>query len=500
MQAPLKVKIRSIRTFHAMNLEQWCKIDESIYVADSDERYRQYAGLKHSERTIERLAEVKNLNAKLFIDTFSEPRELFLAALENIADSSTKKLELKLYNMRNKKIVSAKHRFGKSPVNWSTWRQFNNAQKDDSKRKQVFDEFISKTSSISPIIKERFDAIGLAYKEHSGKKLNPLDGYLENEKVSYTQLIELVKSMGQRAKKPFQEALATMSKKVLGREAEYFDDFYFFRNRVYGDFDKQFGTLNPPLQISKTLEAMQFDLSSVQIDTENRKEKYPSPICFFVQVPTDIRVLYKSESPYFDLQGCYHEMGHAVHASSIDPDLNYWDRYGFSMGIAEIFSIFLERLTKNRHYLASIGITDKRTLDDLESRNNFMELFFVTFYAANSLMKSEYWRKELSIDKASDLYSKLIKEYTGLDVPGQYWMLHHILPDAIMYVPSYLIAAIRAAELERHLQDQFGEDWWSQPRSGKYLREIMAPGAKIDLARFSKMDSSVFVNEITARM
>src|SRR5574339_687915 len=132
-------------------------------------------------------------------------------------------------------------------------------------------------------------------------------------------------------------------------------------------------------------------------------------------------------------------MGHAIHAASIDPSADYWNRYGFSMGIAEIFSIFLERLTKDRRYLSSIGVSDARTLDELEQRNNFMELFFVTFYAANSLMKAEFWRRRLTMDKASELYSRLIKEYTGIDLPGEYWMLHHILPDAIMYVPSYLI-------------------------------------------------------------
>jgi oligoendopeptidase F len=259
-----------------------------------------------------------------------------------------------------------------------------------------------------------------------------------------------------------------------------------------------FAGINPPEQVSRTLRSMEFNLSSIRFDTESRKQKYPSPICFFVQIPTDIRVLYKSESPYFDLQGCYHEMGHAVHASSIDPNLEYWNKYCFSMGIAEIFSIFLERLTKNRKYLTSIGVHDQRALEEIERMNNFMELFFITFYTANSLMKAEFWRKRLSMEKASELYAKLIREYTGFDLPGEYWMLHHILPDAIMYVPSYLLAAVRAAELDKHLQSRFGEDWFAQPDSGRYIREIMQPGAKIDLTRFSKLDSDVFLNEITA--
>jgi hypothetical protein len=479
-----------------MNLEQWCQLDERIYIAESDERYKQYAGLKHSERVIEQLAEMKAVNAKVFLGSFSQPRELFLGSLENIADSSTKKLELKLYNLRNQKIVSSRHRFGGAPVNWSTWRQFNSVQKDPAKRKQVFDEFISKTRYISPVIKERFSQMRKIYGEYSGKKLGPLDGYLENEKISYSQLIDFVKSMGRHAKKPFREALMTICKKMLGREAEYYDDFYFFRNRVYADLEKEFAGVSPPEQVRRTLAVMQFNLSPIHFDTEDRKNKYPSPICFFVQVPNDIRVLYKSESPYFDLQGCYHEMGHAVHASSISPQAEYWDRYGFSMGIAEIFSMFLERLTKNRKYLSSLGVRDERALEEIEARNNFMELFFVTFYTANSLMKAEFWRRKLSVEKASDLYAKLIKEYTGLEMPGQYWMLHHILPDAIMYVPSYLLAAVRAAELDHHLQGRFGEEWWAQTEAGSYIREIMEPGAKIDLSRFSRLDSSLFMNEI----
>ncbi|MFZ0510470.1 MAG: hypothetical protein WAM14_02590 [Candidatus Nitrosopolaris sp.] len=82
----------------------------------------------------------------------------------------------------------------------------------------------------------------------------------------------------------------------------------------------------------------------------------------------------------------------------------------------------------------------------MESRNKFMELFFVTFYTANSLMKLEYWNKNLTVEEACDVYSRLIKEYLGLEIPGEYWLLHHILPESIMYVPSYIVAAVKAVK------------------------------------------------------
>ena len=509
-----------------MNLKQWCDVDESLYIAESDERYKQYAGLDYSEQLIQKLAEMKLRNAQIFLSSFSEPKEIILSAIENIADAKTKKLELKLHNVRNKRIASAKHQIGNAPVNWSTWRQFNSIQKDPTIRKKVFDEFITKTKYIAPIIENRFKCIKEVYQEFGGSikvktssdenpirkhKIkdrpnlikvikNPLDGYLEAEKISYIQLINFVKSLGSIAKRPFRNFLEDISIKVLKRNAEYYDDFYYFRNKVYSDFEKNFSRIDPLKQVSRTLDKMRFDRSKIFFDVEDRINKYPSPICFFIQIPNDIRVLYKSESPYFDLQACFHETGHAIHASSIEPSLEYWSRYNFPMGIAEIFSIFLERLTKNRLYIKSqLGISDERMLDEITERNRFMELFFLTFYTANSLMKAEFWYKNLSLYHATSLYSKLITDYTGSEVPGEYWMLHHILPESIMYVPSYLIAAVRALELEIYLQNKFGEKWWSEDKSGDVIRQIMRPGAEIELSRFSKLDSKLYIDKTLNR-
>jgi hypothetical protein len=509
-----------------MNLQQWCKIDEHIYIAESDERFKQYAGLNYSQEVIEQLADMKLRNAQIFLDSFSTPREIFLTAIENIADAKTKKLELRLHNTRNTKIVSSKYSIGGIPVNWNTWRQFNNIEKEPAIRREVFDEFILKTKHIAPIIENRFEKIRDSYakygagnnrnkvefydkpgKNDKDKKRktyrqtktikNPLDGYLESEKITYSELIKFVKSMGRVAREPFRAALVDISAKILHRNPEYFDDFYFFRNKVYYDFEKYFSRIDPLKQINRILDKMQFDRSRIFFDITDRENKYPSPICFFVQIPCDIRVLYKSESPYFDLQACFHETGHAAHGSSIEPSLEYWSRYNFPMGVAEIFSIFFERLTKSKIYLKSeLGINDERNLQEIIDRSRFMELFFVTFYTANSLMKAEYWRSNLSIENANSLYSKLVNEYTSLEMPGEYWMLHHILPESIMYIPSYLIAAVRAAELEVYIQNKFGDRWWSEAKAGKIIRELMEPGAKIELSRFSKLDMSRYMNEL----
>jgi len=486
-----------------LNLKEWCNLDEIVYSAETNEQYLQFSGLEYDKKNIENLSKMKFLISEIFVRSFSEPRILLLSSIENISESVTKPLELKLHDLRRTKIKSENFKFNGKQVNWNNWRQFNSNEKDHNKRKIVFDEFIKKTKYISPVINLRFHKIREIYNNFSDKlkgnsmrSFSPLDGYLNSEKMNLSQLKDLVSEMGQRAKPLFMKEL-DLGNELIGKDPEYYDDFYFFRNRIFRGIEKYFLKINPVITVKKTLKSIGFDFSRIHFDTYDRPSKYPSPICFFVKIPDDIRVLYKSESPYFNLQSCYHETGHAIHASSIDPELNYWEKYKFSMGVAEIFSILIERLTENPFYLKDIGITDNKVLREVVLKNRFMELFFVVFYSANSLLKMEFWNKNLSIYETSRLYEKLIKKYMGLEVPGEYWMLHHILPESIMYVPSYMLAAIRAAELERYLTNRFGEKWWREAKAGKKIKEIMSKGERINLKEFSKLDQNIFMKEIS---
>src|SRR6476659_9252610 len=184
---------------------------------------------------------MKMENSNIFINYFSHPRPPFLGALEDIAYSKTKKLELELHNARNTKITS-NHLYKDSPVNWSTLRQYNSLEKEPKNRKEVFDEFIKKTKYIAPIVENRFSAIKQVYQENNvhtntednkkkldnNNNLDPVSAYLEQENISYEKLMEFIKSMGQRAKKPFQDALNDIGKIILGgNRIVYNDNFYY---------------------------------------------------------------------------------------------------------------------------------------------------------------------------------------------------------------------------------------------------------------------------------
>ena len=165
----------------------------------------------------------------------------------------------------------------------------------------------------------------------------------------------------------------------------------------------------------------------------------------------------------------FHEFGHAAHALSMDPKIEFWKRFSPPHGIAETFSELFESISTNKKYLKEIGVENKELL----KRIKLSYAKFLTFYAANSFVKFMYWGEEIKAKEIGKVYSELIKRYTGLEVPEKYWVLHHIISESFLYAPSYIIANFRKDLLLRKLK-KFGR-WWNKPEAGELIKKYMAP-------------------------
>jgi hypothetical protein len=470
-------------------LSAWAIVDESYSVLYAHENWKMYNGLEFDENFMKSISEQKALHAELFLSASRRPRRLFIKCVADVSESKKTPLSLELDKARAEKVVSKRKRFHGRPVSWKSWRQFN-ATADAKSRKQVYDDLIKKTPVIRPIIRATFEKSWSIHKKYG---TTPLRSYLESERITLPELKELVQKLGAAVKKPFREALDHYAMEIKKAPAEYFDDFYYFRGRIFRPLDKIFSKYDPAEMPIRQLRRLGFDTKKIHVDVEDRPKKTPSAVAFFVQIPNDARVLVKPISPYTDMESSYHEFGHAMHCVSVDPSLSLWDRESLSHGVAEIFSTFMEALVGEPRYLRKkFGLSEEQIREVVE-RRRFMELFFVAFYAANSLMKISFQEKMLTMDQASELYARLYKEYVGFEIPGEYWQLHHVMPDYDLYSPSYLIAAVRKSELIKRLGKSLGEDWWDSPKSGDYLKKIMSPGANIDLDEFSRLDTGPFL-------
>jgi hypothetical protein len=420
---------------------------------------------------------------------------LFIMSVGAVGMAVTYRQLLKLYAARTTKVVSKEFKFGGAPVNWGSWRQFAASTDDDSARKRIFDDFVVKSSVLGPLIQSRFETYrGLLAKFGT----DPLSVYLQHEGVSYGRLSSMVERLGEHARGPFTDSLSQYSEEILGRPAEYYDDYYFFKNQVFKRYATELPTTEMPIaSVTRTLKKMGLDASKIVVDDVDRKGKNASAFCSAIKVPTDVRISYRKANPLEDFASIFHEFGHGIHFSSIDPRASFFDRYGVANGVAEVFSIFFEGLIHERPFLTTeLGLPDE-VAGDILRRFRFNTLFFAAFYAANSTLKLRYWHDSLSFDSLDSLYSDLTERFLGIRYPGEYWKLHHVMPDYFLYSPSYLIAAVRAMELRDSLVARFGETYWRERGSGKVVLELMRPGQSLDLS-FSKLDEAAYVKGLSS--
>jgi len=454
--------------------------------------YRQKVGLEFDKARLDQMQVECARHYEAYFKQFGrKPPAMFHMVARNIGQTKSYKLYMDQYKTRTSKIITRKYKVNGTPVNWGSWRQFTSATDDSKARKEVFDTFVKKASILGPIVRARFDRIARTMKNLG---TDPLSNYLTLEGISLKDLLTFVDRMGRGLKPGFIETLNHYAGEILGREAEYFDDYYFFRSRVFRKYEASFPAhADPVTQIVKTMHNMGLDATNVQVDDANRKGKSPSAFCYAIRIPMDIRLSYRRSNPLSDFASVFHEFGHGIHFSSIEPDASYEEKYGVPMGVAEIFSIFFESLMEEPLYLKrELGLSES-IISDLLDRLRFNKLFFAVFYSANSMMKLSYWRDRLSIEEAAELYSDLTEKYVGIRCPGMCWLLHHVMPDYALYSPSYLIAAVRARELRDSLVARFGERYWEEKESGRFLKKLMSRGRGIELRQFSRMDERPFV-------
>ena len=475
-----------------VNLKNWCNTAEEIGVQLTDEYFKMQVGLKYDQKRIANLEGENAKHSEEFLKSWKEPKELFNSCVESVASAKTHELLLKLHEDRKKKITSSKHKFADQPVNWNTWRQFVTVA-DDKSRKEVFDEFMKKTPLISPLIKKRFDFFCEINKKYG---TNPLDSYLFEHKMNLSNLKEFLTTLQDGTRSAFKKKFSLYTNKFFKREPTYYDDFYFMRNVIYSGMDEGFKHVNSLEQIKKTFLSMNLDPSKIHVDDVDRPDKYPSPFAQFVKIPSDIRISYKIENPLNTARSIYHEMGHAIHASNIDANLPYWTKYLLSNGLAETFSIFFEDLLSDKEYLTKVLKLNSDYADDFIKRTTFAEAFSIALYTANSFFKIKYWSEDLPFEETNQIYTAELKKAFGFEIPGEYWQLHHILPESTMYVPSYMLAMVNAFNTTNELRSKLGIQWWKEKKAGKFMLDIMSPGSESRVSDFSKIDAKEYVKHI----
>src|SRR5438128_10495245 len=88
---------------------------------------------------------------------------------------------------------------------------------------------------IRPLIRAMFQQSWNIHKKYG---VTPLRSYLESERITLPELKELVQKVGSAVRKQFRVALQDYSLEIKTAPPEYYDDFYYFRGRIFRPLDK----------------------------------------------------------------------------------------------------------------------------------------------------------------------------------------------------------------------------------------------------------------------
>jgi len=452
------------------------------------------AGLPYDRSMMKKLSDQLIKVSLEFLGNFVEPRSMYLDSIATVADAEKLETELDLHDQRMEKISTEKYRIAGRKVNWGNWRQFNSSVGDYMKRKEVFDDFIAKAPDIAFLVEKR---MGISEDVYERYDLTPLDSYLEFEGIRYDELRDLLIRLGDGAKDTFLAAAAHFAPEVLGKKKmEYYDDYYTWRGHIYEPLKRYFEKIDALDEVKRFLVAFGFNPSKIMVDAEDREKKSPSAFCYGIQIPNDVRVCFRKVSPFADFGSVFHEFGHGIHGICANPDDSVWKRYVIPRSVAETFSILIESMLDTPLFLKQELKLADSVVNEIIDRRRFMELAFLTFYAANGIMKMEFWKKGYSIEEAAKRWQELTKRFF-IEVPGNYWLLHHVMPSYDMYSPSYVIASMRVAAVRERLRRDYGDAWWKDSDAGNFVRGLAEMRGEFDVKAW-KLDAESYLEEARA--
>jgi hypothetical protein len=259
-----------------------------------------------------------------------------------------------------------------------------------------------------------------------------------------------------------------------------------------GRFDHLFppGEMLPAL--ARTLDGLGIDLEAqrnVTLDLEARPRKTPRAFCIAIEVPDDVRLVLSPRGGQDDYSVLFHEVGHLEFSAHTSPALPYIYKQHGDLSVHEGYAFLFQHLTASPVWWREIMHGDP---EGYPAFARFQRLYLFRRYCAKLNYELEFYSSGGGLQPsnnggtdaaatptyssdASENYAAWLSRAVGFPYPRERYLSDF---DADLYVLQYLQAWVWEVQLRRHLEDRFGEAWFTQQRAGDLLRELWAEGMK----------------------
>ena len=243
-------------------------------------------------------------------------------------------------------------------------------------------------------------------------------------------------------------------------------DAHFSRDRFEPAMRNTFGNLALDL----------FNLPTVHIDLEDRPAKNPRASVWIPEAGVEVHLLTRPSGGNHDYASFLHEAGHALHFGLTDPEIGWpLANLGRSMAYAELWSYLIEHIGHEPEWLEEALGVDSGTAGRIAADLTGVDVMMFVRYCGKLAYELELFAGDpLDRDRGRELYATMLSARTGFRYAPAAWQFDR---DPGFYSADYLRAWLAESAFKRQLIDMFGKRWWTDPRTGHWLRERWRKGS-----------------------
>lgn len=453
--------------------------------------YRDHIGLAVDSSEIEHYAQSVTSLAEAMAPAYRDQSYAWSLLRNILEDAKLTAIEREIMSLYEKHYTFDDFLLEDQPVTPYTRPKYLRLENDPKKRH----ELITRVARGHP-------EVDRVLEKHNTKKkalateweCTPIDDFLVSEGLNLVQLRKLLVDIASVMRPIFEACFAENREVVLGsNQGEPWEDFItLYLNRWTEYVDRFIPTIDAVKAVLKITNTMGFAVNRIAMDLEDRPRKVPGASAWDIRIPNDVRICVKPVGSAGNIFSLYHEMGHALHFVSIDPNLPYYIRSGNSSGITETFSFWMESIVSDPIYLEELGVS-KRASTELIRFGQLVRSTFSTWLSAQALCIIDYWTQgPFTLEEIGECLSRYMKQFMGLSVPAN---AIRVLPAFArtlkMNTVGYPIAYSRLGHLLRQLETT-QRDWWHSTPAVDIVRNYMRDGRKVGFPT-SMLDTDPFI-------
>lgn len=275
----------------------------------------------------------------------------------------------------------------------------------------------------------------------------------------------------------YTEYLGIFSKKILNMSAEDLERHDLLRIMRASNFDCLFPKEEMLSIIYGFVSSMGIDIhlhNRINLDIEPRLNKSARAFCSPVRIPDEVYLVVYPRGGESDYSVFLHELGHALHFSNINPDLEFEHKWYGDNSVTEAYAMTFDKLTMNEAWMNKYL--------NVNMKNN--EEYFI-HSALNRLislrMLGAKLHFEIKLYETPGLYGKkeIYRENFERTHKVRCSPVNYLVNiDNYFYTVRYIRAWMLQANILDYLNGEYGESWFENRKAGSEFLNWWSEGQK----------------------